>query len=31
MIEKGAAGTEDEIRIVVDYMVKYFGKESAKK
>jgi cytochrome c5 len=25
MIEKGATGTEDEIRIVVDYMVKHFG------
>jgi glucose dehydrogenase len=31
MIEKGATGTEDEIRIVVDYMVKHFGKESPKK
>ena len=31
MIEKGAKGTEGEIRIVVDYMVKYFGKESTKK
>ena len=26
MIEKGATGTEDEIHIVVDYMVKHFGK-----
>ena len=25
MIEKGAMGTEDEIRTVVDYMVKHFG------
>ncbi len=30
MIEKGAKGTEGEIRMVVDYMVKYFGKASPK-
>jgi hypothetical protein len=27
MIEKGATGTQDEIRIVVDYMAKHFGRE----
>jgi len=25
MVEKGAKGTEEEIRQVVDYMVKHFG------
>jgi len=27
MVEKGAAGTGDEIRTVVDYMLKHFGRK----
>jgi competence protein ComEA len=28
MIEKGAEGTDAEIQVVVDYLVKYFGRDS---